>query len=140
MKKAIAIILIIVTVFGSFTAVQAEPKSGTGKSSWQITKDLCKKAGYKKIKLIKTNELSEKKVWRIIQGRKGKNYIVVEKIISYGDGTYHGWYTTPDANKYIIGYNRKIPKGQMVTSYVIWNPKTNTEDDVLHVVDNRMYR
>ena len=83
--------------------------------------------------------MPERKVWKLIETRKGKPYILVSKIVSTGTGTKHGWYTT-DEGCYIIGYNKRVKAGKRVTSYIIWNPETNYEDDILYVVDNQRYR
>ena len=139
--KRIIVSILLITLLLSFFTITAEAKQTNGKTNWQITKDLCRKSGYKKIRLIKSNELTDKQFWRIVERRKGKSYIIVEKIVSVSDGTGHGWYSTKTkGTNYIIGYNRKVPKGKTVTSYVIWNPTTNYEDDVLYVVDNKTWR
>jgi hypothetical protein len=118
-----------------------EAKQTTAKSNWQITKTLCHKAGYKKIKVLESNKMTDKNFWRIVDHRKNKNYIVVEKIVSVSDGTGYGWYSTKTkGTNYIIGYNKQVPKGKKVTSYVIYDPNSNEPDEILWVIDNRTYR
>jgi len=136
MKKfLLAFIIAIITFTACTYPVEAKPKT-----DWEIVQQLCKKSK-KKIKLINSNKMTDKQAWKVIDNRKGKNYIVVEKIVSISNGRGYGWYSTKTkGSKYIIGYNKKIPKGRKVTSYVIWNPKTNICDDVLWVVDNQKYR
>ena len=135
-KRAITILLLLSIVFGVTVTAEASQKT-----NWQITKELCRKAGYSKIKVVNANKLTDKQFWKILDHRKGKNYIVVEKVVSVSDGTGYGWYSTKTkGTNYIIGYNKKVKKGVKVTSYVIWNPKTNICDDILYVVDNKMYR
>ena len=95
--------------------------------------------GKKKIKLVNGNGY-EDKYWNVILHRKNKNYIVVEKVISKSDGTGYGWYRTKDGNKYIIGYNKKVPKGRRITSYIIWSPDSNECDVIDYVVDNGKVR
>ena len=139
MKKILLILLIAVTVMSCFRTVEA--KQTTAKSNWQITKQLCQKAGYKKIKVLESNKMTDKNFWRIVDHRKNKNYIVVEKIVSVSDGTGYGWYSTKTKGaNYIIGYNKRVPKGKKVTSYVIYDPKSNEPDEILWVVDNGKYR
>lgn len=139
MKKIIAALLIAITMLSCVEF--AEAAENTGKTNWQIVKQLCKESGYTKIKLIESNKTTDKAFWRIVDNRNGKKYIVVEKIVSVSDGSGHGWYSTgTKGSRYIIGYNKKIPKGRKVTSYVIWNPGSNECDDVLFVVDNKTWR
>jgi len=136
LKKFLVIILILATVL-----TVAFPAEASQKTNWQITKELCKKSGYSKIKVVNANKLIDKQFWKILDHRKGKSYIVVEKVVSVSDGTGYGWYSTgTKGTNYIIGYNKKVKKGKKVTSYVIWNPKTNICDDILYVVDNYKYR
>lgn len=135
-KRAITILLILAIVLGMTVTAQAGQKT-----NWEITKELCRKSGYNKIKVVDANKLTDKQFWKILDHRKGKSYIVVEKVVSVSDGTGYGWYSTKTkGTNYIIGYNKKVKKGVKVTSYVIWNPKTNICDDILYVVDNKMYR
>lgn len=138
MKKIIALILLSVMVFGCIETAEAKQES---KSNWQIVKELCRKEGYSNILYIDGNKTTDRDFWQIVDHRRGRPYIVVEKVVSKSDGTGYGWYSTKTKNtNYVIGYNKKIPKGRTVTSYVIWNPKTNYCDDVIYVVDNRTYR
>ena len=139
MKKwLIVTVLLFVVVFG-FTGT-AEAKTQY-KNNWQIVKELCQKTGYSNILYIDANKTTDKDFWKIADHRRGKPYIVVEKVVSKSDGTGYGWYSTKTkGTKYIIGYNKKIPKCRKVTSYVIWNPKTNFCDDIIYVVDNKTYR
>ena len=135
-KRTIMFLLILAIVFGMTVTAQAGQKT-----NWEITKELCRKSGYSKIKVVDANKLTDKQFWKILDHRKGKSYIVVEKVVSVSDGTGYGWYSTKTkGTNYIIGYNKKVKKGVKVTSYVIWNPKTNICDDILYVVDNKMYR
>lgn len=139
MKKLLFLILAAILCATVIPTSTIEAK--TEKTNWQICKELCKKEGYKKIKLLKTNELTDKQLWKVVDHRKGKNYIVVEKIVSRSDGTGYGWYSTKTkGSNYIIAYNKKVPKGKLVTSYIIWNPNSNECDNVLWVVDNYKFR
>ena len=139
MRKILIVILVAITVFSCFEYAGATEQKT--KSSWQIAKDLCRKEGYHKIKLVESNKVTDKQFWKIVDHRKGKPYIVVEKIVSVSDGNGYGWYSTgTKGTNYIIGYNKRVPKGKKVTSYVIWNPRSNECDDVLYVCDNRTWR
>ncbi len=130
MKKILVVLLIVVTMLSCFEFAEAGAKS-----NWDIAKDLCHKKGYYNILLIDTNKTPDSDFWEMIESRKGKPYIVVERIVSTSDGTGYGWYFDC-----IIGYNQKVPKGKKVVSYVIYNPVTNYCDDILYVVDNNKYR
>lgn len=142
MKRILAIILISVALL-SCLAVTAEAKTYQPdfKTNWQIVKKLCRKEGYRRIKLICENEMTDRAFWKVVDNRRDKPYIVVSKVYSISDGTGYGWYSTKTkGTNYIIGYNRRVPKGKRVLSYVVWNPKTNYCDDILYVVDNLTYR
>ena len=136
MMKRIMLLMIVASMVLSGVVI-CEAKAE--KTDWQICKQLCHNFGYKKIKVIESNKITDKELWTIIENRKSKKVIYVEKVISISDGNKHGWYDTPDG-KYIIGYNKKVKAGRKVTSYIIWNPKNNYEDDVLYVVDNGTFR
>lgn len=137
MKKIVAIILLSL-VFLSCFEVLAEAAE---KSNWLLVQELCRKEGYSSILLIDANRTTDKKFWKVVDHRKGKDYIVVEKVVSKSDGTGYGWYSTKTkGTNYIIGYNKKVKKGKKVTSYVIWSPLTNECDDILYVVDNKKVR
>lgn len=137
MKKFLLFILITLLLLGNVTPTEAS----TPKTDWQLVKELCKKEGYTKIRVVKSNNLTDKSFWKIADHRKGKKYILVEKVVSVSDGTGYGWYSTKTkGTNYIIGYNKKVPKGKKVTSYVIYSPHSNECDDILYVVDNQKVR
>ena len=139
--KRVIIIVMLMTVLLSCCTVNAEAKETKQKTNWQIVKDLCRKEGYANILLIDSNKTTDKTFWKMVDHRKGKPYIIVEKVVSKSDGTGNGWYSTKTkGTNYIIAYNKRVPKGKKVTSYVIWNPKSNECDDVLYVVDNKRWR
>ena len=135
-KRTMAVVLIAITALLCMAMIQPNYKT-----EWEIVNELCKNEGYSKIHVVNTNELTADQTWRTINNRKWKSYIVVEKIISESNGDGYGWYKIKGtAREFLIGYNSKIDKGEMVTSYVIWNPETDECDDVLYVVDNAKYR
>lgn len=139
MKKKISTVLIavlmITVLFGHIQTVEAATKT-----NWQIVKELTRKIG-KPIKLIKANEMTDRQLEKIICHRKGKPYVVVEKVISKSDGTGYGWYSTKTkGTRYITGYNKRVKKGKQVVSYIIYDPKSNEPDEILWVVDNKAYR
>lgn len=153
MRKMMCMAILVVTIIGNASAtvsaaslakrpeivsVAKETKEKT--TDYQLMKKTVRKHyPGKKIKIVDGNG-SEEKYWSVVLKRKNKKYVVVEKVVSTGNGTKHGWYKTADGNRYIIGYNRKVPKGKKVTSYVIWNPENNECDDVTYVVDNGKVR
>jgi len=129
MKNVIRV-LIMIMVLCFAVPISVEAKSA--KTDYQIAKTLVKST-HKPMKLVKYNS---KKSNFIISHRKGKNYIVVEKIVSTSRGNKSG--LTSDG--YYIAYNKKVPKGRLVTSYIIYAPNSNEFDEVLWVVDNETYR
>ena len=62
--------------------------------------------------------------------------LLVEITESVSDGGRYG----TDTEGYIIYYNRDIPEGYQVTSYIVYNPYTQYGDDVVAVVDSGMVR
>ena len=136
-KRFLFIFAILAVTFMTFPQFS---QSAPAKTDWEIVQELCKKTG-KEIKLIKANKMTDKQYWKTLDNRKGKKYIIVEKVVSISNGKTHGWYSTKTkGSKYIIGYNKKVKKGKKVVSYIIWNPKSNICDDILWVVDNQKYR
>ena len=94
------------------------------------------KANYPKCK-IKFVTLTSDKDWKKILKRKGKNIVYIEKCTTKSSGKKYG-YTIK--GHYYVAYNKKVKKNKKVTSYFIWNPNTNYEDDVVAAVDNKMIR
>lgn len=72
---------------------------------------------------------------KIMENRKGKKIVYVEKFISYSKGKY-GYSKKGE----YVKYNKKVKKGKKVVSYFIYNPYTNYCDDVVAVIDNNMLR
>lgn len=137
----VVMLLIIVALLIIRTPETVEAKQKTKNlTNYELMKQTVRKHyPGKKIRLI-NGDGWEDKTWKVILSRKNKNYVVVEKCTSIGNGTKHGWRKTKDGNKYIIGYNKKVPKGKKVVSYIIWNPYTDYCDDVTYVVDNKKVR
>ena len=139
MKKAIHLLMILLLTIIFFIPATANAQSNST-TNYQLMQETVKNNyGNKKIKLVNGNG-REDYYWNIVLHRKNKSYVVVEKVVSIGNGTRHGWYDTADGGHYIIGYNKRVPKGKRVISYVIWNPYTNEVDDVAFVIDNKMVR
>ena len=133
-------ILLTLLILAAFLIPMSENANAKSKTDYQLMKQTVKENyGNKKIKLINGNG-DEDAYWNVILHRKNKKYVVVEKVISKGNGTKHGWYKTANGNKYIIGYNKKVPKGKKVTSYIIWNPYSNECDVIDFVIDNGKVR
>lgn len=129
MKNIIRIIIFVIALLFCCIDCHAEKP----KTNYQIVKAVCKRQYNKtKIKIVKGYSLKTEK---IITHRKGKNYIVVEKFVSYSYGRY-GY----SKDGYYITYNKKVKRGKRVVSYCIYNPYTNYIDDVTFVVDNKKVR
>ena len=95
------------------------------------------KANYSKCKVKFIGQIDTKKEWKMITHRKGKKIVYIEKVVSISSGKNYGY---TKKGHYYIAYNKKVKKGKKVTSYCIWNPYTNYDDDVVAVVDNKMIR
>lgn len=72
-----------------------------------------------------------------------KIYVEIEKSVSSGEidevnGKYWGY--IEGSNYYRTWYNTEVEKNKIVTSYYIYNPYNNYEDDIVAVIDNEMIR
>ena len=72
-----------------------------------------------------------------------KIYVEIEKSVSSGEideanGRYWGY--IEGSNYYRTWYNTEVEKNKIVTSYYIYNPYNNYEDDIVAVIDNEMIR
>lgn len=125
MKKMLwpLILLFLVLTF----SIPAEAKS-----NYQIVKSLAKSL-HKSVKVVKFNS---RRSDFIISHRKGKNYIVAEKVVTFSDGNRGGW--TKDG--WYVTYNKHVPRDKKVTSYIIYSPCSNKFDDILWIVDNKTFR
>ena len=127
MKKAILIILTVLLLVTPMTAnASAKP------TNRQIVNALCTKYN-KPVRIVDHNS---KQADYIVLHRKNRPYIVVEKLVTTSNGKKGGY----DKHGCYTAYNKKVKKGKKVTTYIIYNPKSNECDDILWVVDNQMYR
>lgn len=106
------------------------PIYGKANADRQLVAKFCKE-NYKGYKV----KYHKKLPFDALVSRKGKNQVIVEVIKSKSRGKYG--LTTQG---YFLKYNKKVKKGKSVTSYLIYNPDTNTADDVIAVVDNGIIR
>lgn len=67
---------------------------------------------------------------KVMENRKGKKIVFVERFVSYSKGKY-GYSKKGE----YVRYNKKVKKGKKVVSYFIYNPETNYCDDVVAVID-----
>jgi hypothetical protein len=126
MKKNIfTIVMILLVTVAINTSIYAS-------TDFSLVKNVCNNYN-KPIKMI--SGYSEKNT-NIIGNRKNKNYIIVEKVISFSSGNNFGY----DKYNYFIKYNKKVKKNKKVISYLIYNPNTNYLDDIIYIVDNGMIR
>lgn len=126
-KRTITIITLTILALTIIFPVGVSAKE---KTNMGLVKEYCTKhyKGYKVVVVPQGDKRIEK--------RKGQKKVYVEKIFSKSQGKYG--YTLK--GHYYIAYNKKVKKGKKVTSYLIYNPKTNYIDDVVAVVDNKMIR
>lgn len=128
MKKIITIALIMILTIG-VCFINTDNVLAKTKTNRQIATQYCKTHySEKSIKFVK--EYS-----KLIDDRKNKPYVVVEKVVSKSKGNYGC-----DSKGYHIAYNKYHKKNSKVVSYVIYNPYTNYCDDVVAVVDSHMIR
>jgi hypothetical protein len=97
-------------------------------------------ANYKECEIVYFTEWGEE-----IENRANSNlvYVQIEKSISSGEvdevnGKYWGY--IEGSTYYKTWYNEEVEKGKEVTSYYIYNPYNNYEDDITAVIDNEKIR
>lgn len=118
--------LSLLILFFFFAIVVISSPATAAKNDLKIIKTLCKNKPFKVV---------SHKDYKKIAHRKNKPYIIVIKIVSRSKGNY-GF----TKEGYYISYNKRVKVGKKVTSYLIYNPKNNSHDDVLWVVDNGKYK
>ena len=97
----------------------------TKRTDLQIMREYCRK-NYPKYTIREFTKYNP----QVIENRKGKNIVYVEKFVSYSKGNY-GYSKKGE----YVRYNKNVKKGKRVVSYFIYNPKTNYCDDVVAVID-----
>jgi len=129
-KGRIIIFITLMSLFIGICAVDTVAVNAKSPSDRQIVREYCHRhyKGYTIRYFTKWND-------KVMSHRANRKIIYVEKVISYSKGKY-GY--TKDG--YYIKYNKKVKKGKKVISYCIYNPKNNSCDDVVAVVDNKILR
>lgn len=115
----ILFVICIVSVTFSSCANSVDTKNN------KLVREYCKKH-YPKY----TIRVIDKYDAKVIENRKGKKIVFVEKFVSYSKGNY-GYSKKGE----YVKYNKKVKKGKKVISYFIYNPETNYCDDVVAVID-----
>ena len=134
------IIWVIIFTIVATAPIFAQTKSPKKKTDLQIVREYCRE-NYPKytIKIVKKYNP------KIMENRKGKNIVYVEKEISFSSGKkdkQNGmyWGYIKGSNYYKTWYNSKVKKEKKVISYYIYNPHTNYSDDIVAVIDNNKLR
>ena len=112
------VICIVSTTFSSY-ANSVDTKNN------KLVREYCKKH-YPKYTIRIVNKYDAK----VMENRKDKKIVFVERFVSYSKGTY-GYSKKGE----YVKYNKKVPKGKKIISYFIYNPETNYCDDVVAVID-----
>lgn len=128
MKKLILIIVAVLTM--TFTTNVGATMNKDLELVTKYNKKHFDMSKYKEV-LISEKKLTNKK----LRNRKKNKIIYVELLESKSKGKYG--YTKEGT---YIRYNKKVKKGKIVKSYLIYNPATKAIDDVVAVVDNRKIR
>lgn len=129
-KGRIIIFITLMSLFIGICAVDTVAVNAKSPSDRQIVREYCHKhyKGYTIRYFTKWND-------KVMSHRANRKIVYVEKMISYSKGKYG--YTKEG---YYIKYNKRVKKGKKVISYCIYNPKNNSCDDVVAVVDNKIIR
>lgn len=132
MKHRPPLFLIVVVIFATIILVNTAPifSQTIPKTDKQIAKEYCKK-NYPncRVKIVKKYNP------KIMENRKGKNIVYVERFVSYSKGKYG----LSKKGEY-VKYNKRVKKGKKVVSYFVYNPYTNYFDDVVAVIDCKKIR
>ena len=101
----------------------------------KLVREYCKKH-YPKYTIRIVNKYDAK----VMENRKGKKIVFVEREISYSSGKLDKrngmyWGYIKGSNYYRTWYNSKVKKGKKVISYYIYNPHNNYCDDIVAVID-----
>ena len=134
MKKLIILFILMLCVFcGAVDTADATTNKG-------LVKEYCK-THYSECKIVYFTKWDESKMLN----RVGKNIVYVEILISTSSGkrdplNKRYWGYIKGSNYYKTWYNTKVKKGKTVKQYLIYNPYTNYEDDIVAVIDNKKIR
>lgn len=124
MKKILGLITIMVIALTLITA----PVNGESKSNKQIALDYCNTycVNYP-VQVVEYNQVPE--------DRQDDGVVYVERIKTTSKGKYG---KTKDGC--VVRYNKHIKKGKKETVYLIYNPTTNSCDDVICFVSNHKFK
>lgn len=135
--KGCAIINILLVICILFSTVVVDAKAPSDKV---LIKQYCNRHyhGYKIKYFTKWND-------KVMYHRANKKvvYVEIEKSISSGKiDPRNGmcWGYVKGQHYYKNWYNKRVKKGKIVTSYYIYNPYSNYEDDIVAVIDNKKIR
>ena len=120
----------IITIFILIMVMNCASVFASSITNESLYKSYCKK-NYPKCSVKVVSKYNPK----IMEHRKDKKVVYVEKFISYSKGKY-GYSKKGE----YVKYNKKVKKGKKVVSYFVYNPYTNYCDDVVAVIDNKMIR
>jgi uncharacterized protein YcnI len=115
-RTIIAIIVVLAFAFGNMSIANASTKSDLS-----LAKSWAKSHYNTTIKVV--NE------YKVPSNRNGICYI--EKVQTKSKGGYNG--RTIKGN-YSVKYPKKVKKGKKVTIYLVYNPNSNYNDDVVAMV------
>ncbi len=149
MRQALLLIVSVITVISStfsVGSVGAAEKSVTKediqavKNDLAIYEDIAKSFDSEIIrpgeKLYNPDDLTQD----ILINRKKKNYIIAEKNISVCiDSNGNGVILNTNSNYNYINFeccSQKIKKGDVILTYLFYNPDTSYIDDIIERIDN----
>ena len=126
-RNPFVIPFILISLFIIFASVMPTYAST---NDYTLVKSYCKKH-YPKHQIVVFTKYNP----NVMENRKNKRVIYVEKFVSYSKGKY-GYSKKGE----YVKYNKRVKKGKKVISYFVYNPYTNYCDDVVIVVDNGKIR
>lgn len=132
MKKLLLAVMTLATLASSsFSPMVTEAAATTNKEViTQYVRDSFPENDYI-IKFVSSDKLTNK----MLRQRKKNGIIYAEKVISISCGTYG---RTADGR--FIRYNKKEKVGKKVNSFLVYNPASKSNDDIIAVVDHKRIR
>lgn len=130
MKKFIVTFLVALTLTITTTTLPAQAQTTKKAFVTEYVKTIYGSAY--KVKVVKDKNLTN----RMLRQRMRKHIVYVSIVKSKSSGGKYG----KTSEKYTIRYNKKVKKGKVVKSFLIYNPESTSYDDIVAVIDNGKIR
>lgn len=135
-----AVIALYVVIFATMVLLFAvrSDASETGKTGGRSDKDIIREYVRKtygkqyKISVNRAENIPDK----VLEHRKGKKIVYIDKYITKSFGKYGKVTTKGVFHGRKINYAKSIRKGEKVIVYLVYNPSSNSTDDIVAIINN----